>query len=265
MKYLLLLFIPTLSFAFTLNNSIGARYKNDKVSVSVASNTNCTTAGTTIDELEGFIQPAIKDFWNTVPTSRLTLEDGGTYDISDALINTGELCLNGGCAGAVPNVSDIVIACNTNTTNFPGASSLLALTLPTVISGKNIKGSVILINNTNGSFGALTKNQKIAVIAHEIGHALGLGHSEKKEALMYYSVVPKRTSLGQDDVDGITYLYPVQGDLYGMGCFLNTIAIVNKNNDKGSDNDGGGPGPFWPTAFLGLVLGLSLKRFKRST
>ncbi|MBY0517111.1 MAG: matrixin family metalloprotease [Bacteriovoracaceae bacterium] len=263
MKYLLLFFIPSLSFAFTLNNSIGARYKKDKVSVRVASNTNCTTAGTTIDELEGFIQPAIKDFWNTVPTSRLILEDGGTYESSDNLFNTGELCLNAGCASAVPNVTDIVIACNTNATNFPGASSLLALTLPNVISGKDIKGSVVLINNTNGSFGALTKNQKIAVLSHEIGHAIGLGHSEKKEALMYYSVVPKRSALGQDDVDGVSYLYPVQGDIYGLGCFLNTIAIVNKNDD--SDNEGGGPGPFWPTAFLGLILGLSLKKFKRST
>jgi hypothetical protein len=73
----------------------------------------------------------------------------------------------------------------------------------------------------------------VAVIAHEIGHALGLGHSEVSEALMYYQIVPKRSTLGQDDIDGITFLYPVgiPGDLAGCGFLGGTIAF------KGDDDD----------------------------
>ena len=50
----------------------------------------------------------------------------------------------------------------------------------------------------------------IAVIAHEIGHALGLGHSTEKGALMYPSMVTQRKKLGLDDIYGISYLYPIE-------------------------------------------------------
>lgn len=246
MKYLVLLLLPQLAFAFTLNNSIGARYKENKVQVRAGLNSNCNNVD--MQEVAGLINDAIKNFWNTVPTSRLQLEDGGSFDVSDGFV-TGELCLIGGsCVGTpIPAVTDIVITCNENTTNFPN-SSLLALTLPTVISGKDIKGSVIIINNLPSStFKNLNTNQKISVISHEIGHAIGLGHSDDRSALMFFSVVPVRNSLGRDDMDGVTYLYPVQGDMFGLGCFLGNIESSEMNS-------------FWPTALLGLLLALSFKR-----
>ena len=33
---------------------------------------------------------------------------------------------------------------------------------------------------------------------------------------MYYRTVDQRRRLGQDDIDGISYLYPMGGDLYGL-------------------------------------------------
>jgi hypothetical protein len=252
MKYLILFFIPTLSFGFTLNNSIGARFKSEKVQVRAGLN-SCNNVD--MQEVAGLINDAIKNFWNTVPTSRLDLQDGGSFTITDNTFYTGELCLTGGaCGGApVPAVNDIVITCNENTTNFPGGSSLLALTLPNSISGKNILGSVILINDNANNFDNLSTNQKISVIAHEIGHAIGLGHSDDRAALMFFSVVPVRSSLGQDDIDGVTYLYPVQFDLFGAGCFLGSI---NKDDDW----------TFWPTALLGMLLALVFfKRSKRTS
>lgn len=44
--------------------------------------------------------------------------------------------------------------------------------------------------------------------AHEFGHALGLDHSNIREALMYpmYAYV-EDFSLNKDDIEGIQYLY----------------------------------------------------------
>ena len=42
---------------------------------------------------------------------------------------------------------------------------------------------------------------------HEIGHALGLKHSQKKESVMYARYSRSRDKLTQDDVEGIRALY----------------------------------------------------------
>lgn len=256
MKTIMLLALATTLPAFadpgwTLTNSVGARFTSDKVQVRVANlSGGCATSGITPDDLVGLINPAIRDFWNTVPSSRLELKDGGFLDTSDNDFRDGELCLHdGNCGGTpIPRVSDIVITCNTNATNFPNGSSLLALTLPTVLSGRDIKGAVIAINASNGSFAGLSRNKQIAVLAHEIGHAIGLGHTGISANLMYATVVPTRERLGQGDINGVTYLYPVQLDMYGLGCLTGTL----------SDASGNGPTPP-PNAWIGsLLLGVLL-------
>ncbi len=250
MKFILLLLLPTLSHAFTLNNSIGARYKEDRVQVRAGLNSSCVNVD--MQEVASLIQPAIKDFWNTVPTSRLILEDGGSFDVSNSFV-TGKLCLIGAsdCTSGIPAVTDIVITCNTNAADNFTNSALLALTLPTVISGKDIRGSVVIINENSTNFKNLNTNQKISVISHEIGHAIGLGHSDDRSSLMYFSVVPVRNDLGRDDIDGVSYLYPVQGDMFGLGCFLGST----------DSRDG-----MWPTALLGFLLAIFLgRRIKRES
>ncbi len=49
-----------------------------------------------------------------------------------------------------------------------------------------------------------------SVTVHELGHILGLGHSQDPNAVMYASIgegVVKR-DLQQDDINGIQTLYP---------------------------------------------------------
>lgn len=144
-----------------------------------------------------------------------------------------------------------MIACSRELSNFSGSADVLAVSVPNSFSGRKIKGAMILINDNSTGFVNLSREDKIGVLAHEIGHAIGLGHALNKnpEALMYYKEVGLRTNLAQDDIDGVTYLYPRQIDACGLfGGFGSTI-----NDDRK------GP-PFWQMlaslAFMLMVFEL---------
>ncbi len=265
--FLIFLFFINSAFAYTLNNNFGATFKKRKVNVYVTSTTTCANAGLTIYELQDLISPAINDFWNTVPTSSLQLKNAGILDVgSDTSYNDNELCsfTDSACTGAViPAVKEIIIACNDNTTNFD-SNNILAVTIPNNFKGRYINGSVVLINNRNGSaFKKLTTKEKISVLAHEIGHAIGLGHSAESAALMYYKTIGTRNFLGQDDIDGVSALYPVTFD--GCGLFKGSIGDM-----KGPlPPKGKGPSEeyFWTLVALGFIASASLskllKRFRK--
>src|SRR5690606_33828756 len=79
---------------------------------------------------------------------------------------------------------NIVISCSANATDFPDDSySILALGLPNKTQGQSIQSAIVLINDKefidmNGNrfnpFNSLDRDKKIAVLAHEIGHAIGI-------------------------------------------------------------------------------------------
>lgn len=245
MKYLLL-FLSFNSFAFYLNTNIGASFSNHTVKFYVTSNSTCTNAGVTPSELLSIAEEGAKKFWNRVPSSSLELKSGGFYETSEANFLTGILCVEqSACTDPsdIPAVKNIIIACNSNTTeNFP-SSQLYALSAPNNLSNSNIAGSVILINDSASTpFSGLSRAEMVNVLAHEMGHAIGIGHSEDRAALMYFQNLPHRNKLGQDDIDAVTYLYPNKLD--GCGSFFGTL---------GSDNDSSGGLAFFLTALLGII------------
>src|SRR5262249_1599274 len=70
----------------------------------------------------------------------------------------------------------------------------------------------IAINSTMRDFTVGDNNVKedlVSVVTHEVGHFLGLDHSDQPEALMYstYSTGAVRRDLAKDDIDAICTVY----------------------------------------------------------
>jgi hypothetical protein len=208
MKYLILLFTIN-AYAFTFNTNFEGAFSNPAVNVRVTSNFTCVNAGVDAQDMRNIIGDAV-NYWNQIPSSSLRLSAAADYPTSSADFAGGHLCVGASCnLPIVPAVSDIVITCNTNAADNFTSSSIIATTLPTNYTSDEILGSVIIINDTaTTKFPTLSYSDKVAVIAHEIGHAFGLGHSGVSNSLMYFSTVPKRKSVGRDDIAGATYLYP---------------------------------------------------------
>ena len=193
-----LLMITSEATAFTLNSTDDPSQKGWKNST-VGFRLNPTNCPTNVDALIG----KAMEIWNGVATSKLVVS---------RLANTSTTVaqLNGGTATDTP-----VIACDPNFSTSLGSSGngipgvALVATPP---RGGNISYAYILINVESGSTGnvtSLSEDLVSIVLAHEIGHVLGLGHSPDVNALMYYNASAKtKLGLAQDDIDGITYLYP---------------------------------------------------------
>lgn len=262
MIFLLLLTFLQSGFSFTLNTSTGAHFDEDEVYVDVA-DSNCTNANLTPAFIMDMAIRGVDRFWNTVPTSKLRIRRGN-FKTVNANFNTGLLCDSStSCTGTqVPKVgTNILIVCNSNVTNFSG-TTVLGVTLPSSVEGRTIYGAVILLNDVSGSMiQTLTHEELSSLLAHEIGHALGLGHSKHDGNLMYYQTNPNRERLGRDDIDGITFLYPKKENPFKKLKSCGTVSLTDGNDD---DFDG------FLTFILPLLMGLFalpfykvLLRFKR--
>lgn len=240
------------SYAFTLSVSNGAFFKENQVKVNMAD--NCQNLGLTSSGLLSLAVEASEQFWNKVPTSRLRLEQGSVVSVA-AAFRTDSICNSDN--PCVPNPTlihahEILIACNVNATNFSN-TSVIALTVPNSVSGQNITSSTLLINDNAGNqFQSKSRAEQISILAHEIGHAIGLGHSPVGDSLMYYLSISNRYRLGWDDIDGITFLYPVEQPISGCGTVDLKASPPNQL------------GPLILGFLLALLGGLALRRKSKS-
>jgi hypothetical protein len=235
-----ILIIPLNGHAFALNNSASLVFDHDEVTVNIA-DIACSNIGIDIYELKAIIGDAVNQYWNKSPTSRLKLRAG---NIIAANANFGTDLICNASTNCVPNkalavANNILITCNSNSANFTNPA-ILATTVPNNISGNTIVGSLVMLNDlTTNLFAIKSRDEKVSIIAHELGHAFGLAHSPVNDSLMFYKMVNMRKSLGADDIDGISYLYP-------------KLQPINCGSVSTSNN---------PHSWLGLLLGLSLVIF----
>ena len=146
--------------------------------------------------------------WSNVATARLVLQDGGTtapgpfdqcsisrilfndpaQEIPDPVNCSGVLAMGGYCAAYNTKVI--------NNTNFVQIGT-----------GK------LTFNNGWGGCGLWTLCNVSEVMAHELGHTIGLGHSSDSASTMYaYAHFDGRcASLRSDDIAGVSFVYPLSG------------------------------------------------------
>lgn len=199
MKHLMvlaLLFFSNFLHAWTLSSSYTKqRGWAQRPLVFHVNRTNCPS------DLDDYIQEAM-DLWNSVPESSLKLELG-----SDTTNTIAQLWA--GTASDVPMIacdSNFSVTTSVDGNSIPGVGFLRGTAIDPVENGG------LLLNVEAGktaNINSLSRTMVSVVVAHEIGHVLGIGHTSDTSALMYYDATAKKSlSLSQDDRDAVMFLYP---------------------------------------------------------
>lgn len=242
-------FLVSNALSFTLNPSTGEGYNTDSIDIYIANN-DCTGANFTVSEYEDMIKNAVDDYWNKVPTSALELNVKGidtTIDLSSDTHATGLTKVA---------ANTILAGCNANTANGFDDGSILGSAVQSCSSG-TCRAILLLNAHTNSKLNTMSRSEIEVVIAHEIGHAFGLGHSEYEFNLMYYAVGSKYQKwLGMDDINGVSYLYPLDNKAELLGIpILGNCGTIQLDSDKAQNS--------LTSTLLGLFLALILFKIIR--
>lgn len=214
------IFIFSNVFAFTLTNQQFVRFDNKKdILVHVAQDGCSASGGYTAQELLDMAMNGAELYWNTVETANIRLARGQILGVNANGLDTTQFY-----SEVFSYRNQIVIGCSS------AVSSTAAAVATSRGSDRNIVG-VVLFRDATANFGR-PYDTTSAILAHEIGHTLGLGHTTFAHALMQGS----GGSLGlykltQDDRDGLTYLYPHDKEVGGCLGSLGTIYDVNNDDD----------------------------------
>jgi len=228
-------------------------------------------AGTTRTNLErtfGALRTSF-DAWNAVDCSFVELEFGG-YTNEDRV-------------GFNPNAdnANIVVFRDTNWEHSRGILALTSVTFKG--STGEIFDADIEFNSQAYNFTTTDNDLQVEIdiqntATHEVGHFIGLDHSQEPESTMFATAPLKETkkrSLHQDDIAGVCDIYPIADVPAGGSCWGAPIGfferplygpgddtpVMEDPGPCGCSTPGSSPGVPWLGA-LGVlgVLGLGLWR-----
>ena len=198
------------------------RYKTSSFVDVYYDNKTCLRAGLTASSIQSLTEEAVDTYWNSVSTTSLKLN-------SKSILNTGLAAspdLDIDVLPYVKNISNnaILVLCVDNLTSI----NTLAVGTMTC-SGDQCYGAVLLNNKVGTVLASADHETVVATLAHELGHAVGIGHTSVKGALMYYDATGVTyKSLAQDDIDAVTYLYPNDKSLGGLAGACATVELDHK-------------------------------------
>ncbi len=145
--------------------------------------------------------------WSNVSSSGIVLEDGGTTDPVTF----------SGCSGGNRVVFNDPFNEITDPTNCSGVLAIGGFCVSSetrTVNGTNFRRIMVgkvTFNNGWSSCAGWNACNLAEVATHELGHTIGLGHSANAAATMAATAHfdGRCASLRQDDIDGVTFMYPV--------------------------------------------------------
>lgn len=115
------------------------------------------------------------------------------------------------CGGSEANVNTVVFQDESWPDIYPHNAAALTSVVADLDSGKIVDAD-LEINSADFAFAISDSDEGLAldlVLAHEVGHFLGLGHSDAEGSLMNLLYQDRASvSLSEDDIEGICALFP---------------------------------------------------------
>ncbi|MEC7183052.1 MAG: matrixin family metalloprotease [Bdellovibrionota bacterium] len=217
---ILLFFITSKAYSFTLLWNIPPRFPSGNITIKV--NTTSCSSGVpeSYTEIQTLLKEAADTYWNQIYSSSLNFKVEGTITVDNDINKIKEAANN-----------FVAVGCDDLGTQGTYAAASLDCSKSNNIC-TNAKGYMVINHNTvNSPWKNADRNIKIAVLAHELGHTIGIGHSQKSYALMYFSTSNSdiQTYLSEDDADAATFLYPDDPALLGLGGDCGAVASTQPN------------------------------------
>jgi hypothetical protein len=169
---------------------------------------------------EGDLRAVLSDalsLWNGVPSSKLRAEVGNRTSIEAKNLITD-------------SATETAVVFDENFFQDLQISDHAVVAVGAAVSHGDSYTRGFIIVNAN-AMAVRNPDELRVILAHEAGHAFGLGHTEEQAALMY-PYVQRIERLGDDDASGITFLYPEKEGLDGMPFGCGSIQSHNDQDDQ---------------------------------